>query len=107
MRPFLCNIMTCDEIVRVYLPQIRAELVFRLVVDRGIPQVKVARWMGMSRAAVSQYISKKRGMGEISISNDLDDIIEAWAEGVITGEGSVTICDICQCVRRIKSSCES
>ncbi|MBN2734765.1 MAG: transcriptional regulator [Methanomicrobiaceae archaeon] len=106
MRPPLCDIMTCDEIVRVYLPQVRSELVFRLVTDKGIPQAKVARWMGMSRAAVSQYISKKRGMGDIDISMDLNEIIEAWADGVITGEGSVTICDLCQCIRRIKSKCD-
>ncbi|WOF16241.1 transcriptional regulator [Methanoplanus sp. FWC-SCC4] len=94
----LCDIMKCDEVVRLYLPQVRAELVCRLVVDNGIPQAKVARWMGISRAAVSQYVSKKRGFGEIPISAELNEIIDAWAEGVVSGEGSVTICDICQCV---------
>ncbi len=97
----ICDIMTCDEVVRNYLPTLRAELVCRLVEEKGIPQAKVAKWMGISRAAVSQYMSKKRGSGDIIISTDLDDIIESWAEGVITGEGSVTICDICRCVQEL------
>ena len=97
----VCDIMTCDEVVRNYLPPLRAELVCRLVEEKGISQAKVAKWMGISRAAVSQYMSRKRGLGEIFISGDLDEIIESWADGVITGEGSVTICDICRCVREL------
>jgi len=97
----ICDIMICDEIVRNYLPPIRAELVYRLVEEKGISQAKVAKWMGISRAAVSQYMSRKRGSGEIYINVDLDDIIESWAEGVITGEGSVTICDICRCIQEL------
>ncbi len=100
----VCDIMTCDEIVRNYLPQLRAELVCRLVEDKGIPQSKVAKWMGISRAAVSQYMSRKRGSGTIYITTDLDDIIESWADGVITGEGSVTICDICRCVQELNKA---
>lgn len=98
----VCDIMTCDEIVRNFLPQLRAELVCRLVESRGIPQAKVARWMGISRAAVSQYMSRKRGTGDIRMTPALDRIIESWADGVITGEGSVTICDICRCIHEIK-----
>lgn len=94
----ICNIMTCDEIARHYLPQIRAELVFRLVVQHGISQTRVARWIGLSRAAVSQYMHKKRGTGGIAISRELDSIIDSWADGIKTGDPAITICDICQCV---------
>ncbi|EHQ34251.1 transcriptional regulator [Methanoplanus limicola] len=102
MKHPVCNITTCDEIVRDYLPYIRAELVCRLVHDRGIPQVKVAKWMGISRSAVSQYLNKKRGCRDIEISAELSIIIDSWAEGVISGEGAVTICDICRCVYMMK-----
>ncbi|MBP2132549.1 putative transcriptional regulator [Methanomicrobium sp. W14] len=104
MNTYQCDIMTCDEIARVYLPQVRAELVFRLVTERGISQVKVSKWMGITRAAVCQYISRKRGFGDIQISDELNEIINAWADGVITGEGSVTICDLCQCITKIKKN---
>ncbi|MDD4300494.1 MAG: transcriptional regulator [Methanomicrobium sp.] len=99
MKPYLCNINTCDEIARLYLPQVRAELVYHLVTNKGIPQARVARWMGITRAAVSQYLSKKRGSGDIAECNDIEEIIEAWAEGLITGEGTVTICDLCRCIK--------
>jgi len=95
-----CDIMICDAVVRQYLPQVRAELVCRLVTRKGIPQAKVAMWMGLSKAAVSQYLSRKRGNTALEINRDLDDVIEDWADGVISGDGLVTICDICQCIRK-------
>jgi len=98
MRSPLCDIVVCDEIVRQYLPQVRAELVSRLVSKKGISQRAVAKYMGLSPAAVSQYVSRKRGCRFIEMSPDLDDVIEKWAISLISGDGSVTICDICQCV---------
>jgi predicted transcriptional regulator len=98
MNGCICDIMTCDEVVRLYLPRIRAELVIRLVREKGVPQNRVAMWMGLSRAAVSQYMSRKRGCKMIPISRDLDAIIDNWAEGVICGDSGITICDICRCL---------
>lgn len=89
-----CTIMTCDEAVR-HLPRIRAELVYRLVEERGVSQTNVASVMGLSRAAVSQYISRKRGAGNTPIPATLDYIIDAWADEIISGHNSITICDIC------------
>jgi len=94
-----CDIMTCELIARQYLPSMRAELVYRLVRERGVPQSRVAEWMGITRAAVSQYLNKKRGSGLGELSDDLDAMLETWAEGVISGDGGITICDVCQCVR--------
>ena len=99
MKNPLCDIVVCDEIVRQYLPQVRAELVSRLVCKKGISQRDVAKYMGLSPAAVSQYVSRKRGCRFIEMSPDLNDVIEQWAVYLITGDGSVTICDICHCVR--------
>lgn len=100
----VCDIMTCDIIARQYLPQVRAELVYRLVDQKGIPQSKVAMWMGLTRAAVSQYMNKKRGSGSYPISPELDEIIEGWAQGVINGDGGTTLCDICQCIHSIEGN---
>lgn len=99
MRDPSCDIGVCDEVVRQYLPQVRAELVSRLVCKKGISQRTVAKYMGLSPAAVSQYVSRKRGGRFIEMSPDLDDVIEQWALSLISGDGSVTICDICCCVR--------
>ncbi|MDG6256990.1 MAG: transcriptional regulator [Methanomicrobiaceae archaeon] len=98
-----CDIMTCEVIARQYIPSVRAELVYRLVKKRGVPQSRVAEWMGLTRAAVSQYLNKKRGSGLGALSDDLDTMLELWAEGVISGDGGITICDVCQCVRACDS----
>jgi hypothetical protein len=75
----------------------RAEMVFRLVQRQGLSQSDAARKLGVTRAAVSQYLSRKRGAGEVQISNELDNIIDRWAIAVVTGESDINLCDVCQC----------
>jgi predicted transcriptional regulator len=75
----------------------RAEMVFRLVQRQGLSQSDAARKLGVTRAAVSQYLSRKRGAGEVQISTELDNIIDRWALAVVTGESDINLCDVCQC----------
>ena len=100
MKQSFCDIMIYDEMVRYYLPQIRAEVVSRMVIQKGITQKRVAGYMGLTPAAVSQYVSRKRGCKAIEISQELDEVIEQWTQSLINGDGGVTICDICRCVRK-------
>ena len=86
--------------VRQYLPQIRAEVVSRMVIQKGLSQKKVALYMGLTPAAVCQYVSRKRGCKCLEISEDLNEVIERWTGSLINGDNSVTICDICQCVKK-------
>jgi predicted transcriptional regulator len=83
--------------VRNLLPPMRAEMVFRLVQRQGLSQSDAAKRLGVTRAAVSQYMSRKRGAGEVQISNELDSIIDRWALAVVTGESDINLCDVCQC----------
>ncbi len=78
-------------------PPMRAEMVFRLVQREGLSQSDAAKRLGVTRAAVSQYLSRKRGAGEVQISNELDTIIDRWALAVVTGESDINLCDVCQC----------
>ncbi len=89
--------MHCDTMVRNLLPPMRAEMVFRLVQRQGLSQSDAAKRLGITRAAVSQYMSRKRGAGEVQISNELDSIIDRWVLAVETGESDINLCDICQC----------
>jgi predicted transcriptional regulator len=75
----------------------RAEMVSRLVQKQGISQSDAAKRLGITRAAVSQYMSKKRGTGEVVLSTELDLIIDRWALAVVTGESDINLCDVCQC----------
>jgi hypothetical protein len=75
----------------------RAEMVSRLVQKQGLSQSDAAKRLGVTRAAVSQYMSKKRGVSEGQISNELDSLIDRWALAVVTGESDINLCDVCQC----------
>jgi predicted transcriptional regulator len=89
--------MHCDTMVRNLLPPMRAEMVSRLVQKQGLSQSDAAKRLGVTRAAVSQYMSKKRGVSEVQISNELDSLIDRWALAVVTGESDINLCDVCQC----------
>jgi predicted transcriptional regulator len=75
----------------------RAEMVSRLVQRQGLSQSDAAKRLGVTRAAVSQYMNKKRGVSEVRISNELDSLIDRWALAVVTGESDINLCDVCQC----------
>lgn len=101
MEPVSCDIMRCEYMAFRYLPAMRAEMVTRLIRERGMSQSDAARRLGISRAAVSQYLSRKRGGTDIEISQELDALIEQWAMAVIGDECHITLCDVCRCACRI------
>jgi len=103
MKKPLCNITHCDDLARNVLPRMRAELVYRLVNGQGVRQSDVSRRLGISRAAISQYLSRKRGSGEIELSDDIAAMLDKWAFAVMNEESSsITICDICNCTQKKK-----
>ena len=97
MTKHTCTLMHCDTMVRNLLPPMRAEMVLRLVQKQGISQSDAAKRLGITRAAVSQYMSRKRGAGEVVLSTELDLIIDRRALAVVTGESDINLCDVCQC----------
>ena len=97
MTKHTCTLMHCDTMVRNLLPPMRAEMVSRLVQKQGLSQSDAAKRLGVTRAAVSQYMSKKRGVSEGQISSELDSLIDRWALAVVTGESDINLCDVCQC----------
>lgn len=100
MTKHCCTLMHCDTMVRSLLPPMRAEMVSRLVLKQGMSQSDAAKRLGVTRAAVSQYLSRKRGAGEVEISTELDMMIDRWAMAVVTGESDINLCDVCQCALR-------
>jgi uncharacterized protein len=100
MTKHTCTLMHCDTMVRNLLPPMRAEMVVRLVQNQGLSQSDAARKLGVTRAAVSQYISRKRGAGEVEISTEMNMMIDRWALAVVTGESDINLCDVCQCARK-------
>jgi predicted transcriptional regulator len=98
--PPSCDIMRCDTLARRLLPRMRAEMVYRLVSERGISQSEASKRLGISRAAVSQYMSRKRGFTRQDFPGELNLVIERWVSAVASGEGTITICDVCRSADR-------
>jgi len=97
MTKHCCTLMHCDTMVRNLLPPMRAEMVSRLVLKQGMSQSDAAKHLGVTRAAVSQYMSRKRGAGEVEISTEMDLMIDRWALAIVTGVSDLNLCDVCQC----------
>jgi len=95
-----CLLIHCDVLVRKILPSMRAEMVSRLVSERGLSQSEAARRLGVTRAAISQYVSGKRGISEVRFSTEISAIIDRWALAVDTGESDITLCDFCKCAKK-------
>jgi hypothetical protein len=94
----------CEIIVWNVLPSIRAALVEELV-KSGISQKEVSKMLGITPAAVSQYVSKKRGH-KIDLKDDVKDEIKRLARDIIR-EGidnpALKICKICMMLRADES----
>ncbi len=93
----------CEIVVQKILPAIRAELA-RIMLEGGLPQQQVANKLGLSKAAVSQYLSAKRGQ-DVSFPPEIEDKINELARslaGNLAPNDSVSgLCTVC---RGIQSS---
>ena len=84
------------------LPIIRKELVKSMIRNYGINQKEAADIMGLTPAAISQYLSKKRGRISI-INHDIISEINISAEKIIQNGSSavqIEICRICNILRK-------
>ena len=69
---------TCEIMVQKVLPAIRAELSRTMIFEHRCTQQDVADILELSRAAVSQYVSEKRG-AEIDFSDETQNEIRKFA----------------------------
>ena len=60
--------------VKYFIPAFRALLAKELVEKRGLSQIEVARKLGITQAAISQYIHLKRGRKTIKALNDIPEV---------------------------------
>lgn len=93
----------CEIVVQRVLPAIRAELA-RIMLEEGLPQQQVANRLGLSKAAVSQYVSAKRGK-DISFPAEIEEKINELAKSLI---GDMTpndaVSNLCAVCKGIQSS---
>jgi predicted transcriptional regulator len=95
----------CELVVWYVLPTIRREVARELVKSHNMSQAEVARKFGVTDAAISQYLKKKRGENPlIEESPQYDKFeaeIKAAAERIAddSSEFATEMCRICTVVK--------
>ena len=92
----------CEHMMWHGLPLIRKELAERLISDFGLSQRDAAEKLGITPAAVCQYISKKRGCIDINDDTILKEIMIS-AERILSEDDDVVIIEMCRICRVIQS----
>jgi predicted transcriptional regulator len=95
---------TCEIMVQKVLPAIRAELSRAMIFEHRCTQQEVADILELSRAAVSQYVSEKRG-AEVDFSEETQNEIRKFAsvllnDGLSSQEKVKGMCSICSFVQK-------
>ncbi len=84
------ELFECERRSRKLLPIIKRALAIELH-RRGMKVKEIAEVLGMTPAAVSQYIHGKRGRGKIDVR------VENLAEKIIRGElKQEDVCEVCE-----------
>lgn len=97
------NEILCEKVVWNILPAIRKEISKILIENKGYTRKKVADTLGVTEAAVSRYLSKKRGKLEIT-DKDLLKEIQKSTNRIIKGDDSTVIVEICRICTLLNSS---
>ena len=95
-------IFPCEKAVWYHLPQIRADLAIELV-KTGMTQSQAAKKLGVTPAAVSQYIHKKRGMQSHksrSYRKEIDAAVKKICEDAATEELHKLVCNCCHLLQK-------
>jgi predicted transcriptional regulator len=90
----------CEIIVQYVLPVIRAEMAVRMK-EEGINQAQIARILGVTPAAVNQYVKNKRGTAgqDTEVLEVIDDYLEEYKDD--PGALSVHLCDVCNKIKSL------
>lgn len=93
----------CELMLWYVLPAIRKELARQLIKDYGLSQVEVARKLGITDSAISQYLSAKRA--KIQFTNKkLKVEIKISAGRIFKGNQLTVIKETCRICALLKPS---
>lgn len=92
----------CEYIIWHGLPVIRKEIAENLVFKHGLSQRQAAKKLGITPAAVSQYLSKKRGKLRITDQIMIQEINNSTERIVDQGESIVLVetCRLCKIIKK-------
>lgn len=101
----------CEVVVKEVLPAIRATLVLELTERHHLSQTEVARRLGITQPAVSQYLRMLRGVGLQGtvlkkIKTDTKKLADEIAGGELKHEQLIgSYCAICQSMSKNEILC--
>jgi predicted transcriptional regulator len=92
----------CEFMMWNGLPVIRREIAESMINEYKLNQKQAAERLGVTPAAISQYVSGKRGKVKIIDEKLLKEINISAKKIIETGEGSVIVetCRICKIMRK-------
>jgi predicted transcriptional regulator len=93
----------CEIILWYILPWVRREIALSLINDHELTQAEVARRLGLTEAAISQYLSGKRGK-EIKPTKELKSRIKESAKRLSESKDKVAIIEICKLCQMVRHS---
>ena len=99
----------CEIVVKEVLPGLRASLANKLL-QKGLTQTEVAKILGVTQGAVSQYMRSIRGRQSLLIKEkEIDNKINELANSIINSPDQAKImiefCNICKLMRKKKMLC--
>jgi predicted transcriptional regulator len=103
--------ISCESVARYILPLYRAYVAKELIEKYEYTQVKAAKKLGTTQAAISQYISAKRGHMRIQNYDEIAPLVKKVAAEAAKRiaatemspeEFSESFCELCQTLQRKK-----
>ncbi len=104
--------MPCEVAINI-IPSIRAAIVIALVNELGLSRYEAAKFLGMTPAAVTNYLEGKRGniyLKRILRDRELYDLVRKVADSIVKSRGlkgealkayKETVCKICCCLNEL------
>lgn len=91
----------CEIIVGEVLPTVRAYLAHTLLTEHGCRQTEAAKLLGITQAAISQYMTGRRGDEDLlkdfpEIQNEIREIAAKLVENVGDKERERMLCKLCR-----------
>ena len=92
----------CETIVWSIVPVIKKEFAKKLVNHSGLTQREVALKLETTEAAISRYISGKRGILELTDEEILDEIKKSSVK-ILKENGKTAVNEICRICKLMRS----
>jgi uncharacterized protein len=103
----------CMIVVQHILPVIRSAVAYELIEVHGLKKSRVAKLMGLTPAAITQYINRSRGDKPDNIlkSGELKEMVSELSRDIAGGEASpdmlvMQMCRMCSLLRSQGIICE-